>query len=331
MAASFPANVPSFPVLVDDQDDILAAHQNSPNDEITAIGTAVGPNGLGQSYAADLLSFLMGRRTTIQLAYSSASTIVAKAGTVLITDSGASQRLMRRNTVDTNVTGANLDTGGPALATSTRYYVYADGDSASTASAFVLSTNGTSPSGKTRYFLLGRFDTDGSGNIIENSVLSTAIYDQAKVGSIVQRKRVELTAFSTTTAQIPFDDTKPQKTEGELILELAMYAHATTSLMAMIVVFNGQLGTDDYVTTAVFWDAGTGTIVSDCIVAEYARGQHQPTTCFPYQIVAGSLNKLQFNVRVGGASGTLGINGFNSGRKLGGAIVSSIEIVEFKA
>lgn len=44
MPASYPTSIKSFTTLVDNVDDVLAAHQNEPNDEITAIETVLGVN-----------------------------------------------------------------------------------------------------------------------------------------------------------------------------------------------------------------------------------------------------------------------------------------------
>lgn len=56
MPASYPSALKTFTTLVDGVDDVLAAHQNDPNAEITAIETELGTNPRGT--AADVKSRL---------------------------------------------------------------------------------------------------------------------------------------------------------------------------------------------------------------------------------------------------------------------------------
>lgn len=166
-----PVSIPSFPVLVDDQDDVLAADQNTPNDEIEALATLAGMLGLSQSYSLDFLDAFMNSIPTVEASYSSASAISMSAGFVACKNAAGSQRVLRYNSGTTSIGAADLDSG-VAFANSTQYYIYASADAAATTLAFKISTNSSTPTGVTRYKKIAKFMTDASGNILQNTVLN---------------------------------------------------------------------------------------------------------------------------------------------------------------
>lgn len=87
------------------------------------------------------------------------------AGEIMITDASGNRRL-RRNTSDTTVTWANIDTGSEANAT---YYVYAVADASATTFTVMISTNATTPTGATFYRKIGSF-INVAGDISKKSI-----------------------------------------------------------------------------------------------------------------------------------------------------------------
>ncbi len=95
--------------------------------------------------------------------YLSASTLSVLVGEVAIPNSDDSVIKYRRLSTAASVGWADIDTG--AEASSTQYYVYAIGDTASTAPTFKISTSSSAPSGITYYLKIAQFYNDASGNI----------------------------------------------------------------------------------------------------------------------------------------------------------------------
>lgn len=116
-------------------------------------------------------SLLSNYQRGLTLTYSSASTIVALPGEVVVSNALGTIRLFLVATTSTNITFTNIDTG--ASAASTTYYIYA-GTSTATDSAptFYISLSASAPTGVTYYEQLGSFTTDSASsmtNIINNN------------------------------------------------------------------------------------------------------------------------------------------------------------------
>ncbi len=105
------------------------------------------------------------------LIYKNSTTLTVTTGEV--SNSGGSLRLFLKDTGNTDITTANLDTGA-SFSAGTQYYVYA-GTSSSTASSstYYISLSSSAPTGPTYYASIGSFITDGSGNIVSQKVYST--------------------------------------------------------------------------------------------------------------------------------------------------------------
>ena len=103
-------------------------------------------------------------RRGYNLSYSSASTIVAGAGEIVVSNALGTTRLFLKNTSTSNVTFSNIDTGAEASATT--YYVYCGTNSATASSCtFYVTTSSSAPTGITYYARLGSFYNDASSNI----------------------------------------------------------------------------------------------------------------------------------------------------------------------
>lgn len=111
----------------------------------------------------DPLDRLLKNYKTVYLDYATASTLTVKAGEVVCSNSDSSIRKMRSNAADLTVTWANIDTGTEL--DSTTYYVYLVADADSEEYTATISSDSTTPSGKTYYIKIGSFYNDASGNI----------------------------------------------------------------------------------------------------------------------------------------------------------------------
>jgi len=165
MAASFPNAKKTFSQVVNGVTKLVAALFNVAYNEIEAEQVFCGPTGGGaQSYSESLTNLLYNYRQGCAVEYKGAADLYVRSGEIMVTDASGNRRL-RRNTSDTTVTWANIDTG--AEANSTTYYVYAVADANATTSTFMISASATTPTGATFFKLIGTFYNDASGNIQE--------------------------------------------------------------------------------------------------------------------------------------------------------------------
>ncbi len=113
---------------------------------------------------------LIGYRQGARIEYLSASTITVTAGEVACPNSGETIVRWRRNTSSTTVSFSDIDTG--AENSSTTYYLYAVADTDAVTFTVTISTNASTPSGKTYYARLGSFFNDSDGDISQNDTLT---------------------------------------------------------------------------------------------------------------------------------------------------------------
>jgi len=92
------------------------------------------------------------------------ATLTVLPGTLALPNSDGSVVRWRRNTANTSVTWANIDTGSEAV--STQYYVWGVGDADATTFTIMISTSASAPTGATYYRKIGYFYNDASGNIV---------------------------------------------------------------------------------------------------------------------------------------------------------------------
>lgn len=117
--------------------------------------------------------------------FKNSTTLTVASGEVVVSNSGGSLRLFLQDAGNTDITSANLDSGG-SFSASTQYYVYsATSSTTATTSTYYISSSSSAPTGPTYYVQLGSFITDGSANIISNKVYST-IYGAINADAIGQ-------------------------------------------------------------------------------------------------------------------------------------------------
>lgn len=327
--SDFPASIPVFITLADEVDDILAEHQNTPNDEITALATLVGALGLSQSKSNNLMTWFEEQPATMFLTWVDADTVRASTGIIWVKNQPVgtlgTQRACRRNTSTTDITVSAL-IGGGAFANSTAYYVYADGDAVATDVTFVIGTDGSTPSGVTLYKLLGGFSTDGSGDIIETSVWS------ARANRLLQSKRYETGAMidCANATPAPIDDSAPANDEGDQIMTDVFKPTLSTSRIRITVEVNG---TFESTNQGLFWlliDSDTQARKTGSMTGIGTSLHSTGRMTFEYK--PGSSSLITAYVRAGQSSTGyhFTFNGLGAAAKMGGSFLSSITFEEFE-
>jgi hypothetical protein len=182
----------------------------------------------------------------------------------------------------------------------------------------------------------GQWRTRDSGTAIQipkpigsSGQVLTSNGTDAVWGSPVQMVSTETGAVATGATIIPLDDTIPQSNEGDQYMSLSITPKSATSKLLVEVVFNGSCSDAGgaAITVALFRDSG-----ANAIAASTTTNSALFMTAIPLRHVesSGSTTTTTFKVRVGtNASGTVTFNGQSGGRKLGGAMASSIVIREY--
>lgn len=144
-------------------------------------------------------------------------------------------------------------------------------------------------------------------------------------------------AFLSSTAHIPFDDTAPQATEGVEIATAQITPQlATSRLLIEAVVHGARTGeAGAHLTVALFRDNGQDAVATSTDEVLYQGGNF--TARAPVATVrllavvdAGSTAATTFMLRAGLDGGTLNINGGNGARALGGALRSGLVVREIR-
>lgn len=320
---TIPVSAPVFTTLQDDRDDILSEHQNTPNDEITALATMLGMFGVAQSKSTDIIDSLVDTiRPTCKIQYNDATTITISAGRVWCKKSDGSERVHRKNTSTVDLTGSDLDSGGPSFANSTTYYVHASADAVATTFVGVISTSAASPSGLTIFRMIGGFSTDGSGNIIQESIFSVAGM------RVVNVSYQETGDYLNCTATIPEDNTEPLISEGTEIMAKESYIpQKTTNLIRVDVVANGYCANIPVI-IALFKDTTAEAIAA---VSNTTYSSPANNIMFTHWMTAGQITSMRLSVRGGPSSaGNFYFNGMSASQKFNGVCASSITITEYE-
>ena len=149
---------------------------------------------------------------------------------------------------------------------------------------------------------------------------------------VVQEVHTSTGAVATGTTQIRFDDTIPQKTEGDEYMTLAITPTKAGNSLVVQAAFNGShnnAGTA--LAAALFLNAESD---ARDVKAVTVTGVDNPQSIAfpPYVMTAADTSVHTFKVRAGGnQAGTTTFNGTNAIRRYGGVLLSSITITEVKA
>ena len=105
-----------------------------------------------------------------------------------------------------------------------------------------------------------------------------------------------------------------------------LFRSSTTSKLVISVVVNGACSAGNSVAAALFQDSTANALaVVKCALATNTLIENLK---LEYSMTSGTTSATTFKVRAGGASGTFTFNGESSARILGGALASSITIME---
>jgi len=141
-------------------------------------------------------------------------------------------------------------------------------------------------------------------------------------GILVQTAYAETTTWTSGSAAMAGGtDTIPQQTDGTQILTVSITPKSSTNKLIVHVSGQFALGTAPFnIWTALFQDATANAFASkglSCPVAD-----NMVPMDFTAQITAGTTSSTTIKLRMGnltGNSATYAVNGYSSGRRLGGS------------
>lgn len=215
------------------------------------------------------------------------------------------------------------------------------GSTFATAQSAVTALQGTVGTASTNVTSL-----QGSVGTINTSVTTlqtnvTTLSAQAgAAGGVADYRYSQTSAALNLTGTIPWDDTAPQITEGTELLTVTITPKKAANLLVVAGTINWAEPTNhsDYLTVALFRDAGANAIASAVDASSNGNGRCTATPGYPqvctlpfrFTTVAGSTAATTLRLRVGLNGGNVYINQGADGRKLGGALYSTLSVTEIK-
>ncbi len=166
------------------------------------------------------------------------------------------------------------------------------------------------------------------GDIIERSDgAAWQPYSPTATGTVLQVINVQTGAVASGSTTIPFDDTIPEKTEGDEYMTLAVTPTSAMNKLKIEVFVWASPSVARFVTAALFQDTTTNALAA---MSQYqTTGTGVNVISFSHYMTAGTTSATTFKIRAGADSAaTVTFNGQSAGRKLGGVAASSITITE---
>ena len=133
--------------------------------------------------------------------------------------------------------------------------------------------------------------------------------------------------LSSTSANIPADDTKPQSSEGTKCLQLKHIPSNANNIIHIrghVLVSHATFGVE--VTAALFVDAGVDAVASGIAAVDMNNGF--ASIPINYKMKAGGTSEKTFYVNVGAASGSVAVDGTTVSWRHGGTWISTLELIE---
>ncbi len=305
MSTSFPAGLDGFPALIDNTDNIVAAHPNDRGDAIEAIQTKLGVDSSAITTSHDYKFTHLPAQ--VQNWDAGAFSI---RGLTLISDVANGTAPL---TITSASTVSNLNADLLDSQEGTHYVDIANHLIASQAQGDILYRGASAWS---------RLGTGTAGQLLQAGGAAANPSWTTRNG-VVQVVNTQSGTYIDCNTLMPYDDTIPQITEGDEVMTRAITpTSASNKLKIDIVVCGTSL---DRLIVGLFQDTTAGALAAIC-TNDSNEGE---TISFTHYMTAGTASPTTFRVRAGANEGDFDFNGKNDGTRLfGGVCASSITITE---
>lgn len=146
---------------------------------------------------------------------------------------------------------------------------------------------------------------------------------------VVQVVNYTTGAYATGNTITPYDDTIPQKTEGDEYMTLAITPTDASNILIIEVLMNVASGSR-HVIMHLHQDATANALAA---AIEMCWNTYHRQISIKHRMIAGTTSETTFKVRAGiisNGAAHMYVNGWSGARKLGGVLNSSITITEVK-
>lgn len=172
----------------------------------------------------------------------------------------------------------------------------------------------------------------GAGDLVAGRIIQM-IYNGTEmrlvvIGGVVQFQSTQTGAVATGTTLIPNDNSIPQSNEGDEYMTRAFTPKntANTLIISVVIHFSNSNG-NQHLKAALLQDS-----IANALACGYKLQQSSDTPSkivFFHVMTAGTTSEIILKVRAGGdKAGTNTFNGISTGRKYGGVMASSLNVIE---
>lgn len=161
----------------------------------------------------------------------------------------------------------------------------------------------------------------GLSDAVSNNVYSSANFASNAVANMTQFLSISNKSLIQVTANIPYDDTVPQSSEGTNLLTLTITPRNTSNWLEITASVTGDPDNDETAILALFQDiGGANAIAAEAYVdADSASNSGNQPMILRHVMRVNTNNATVFTLRGGVTGNNFWINGKDGGRKLGGA------------
>jgi hypothetical protein len=166
-----------------------------------------------------------------------------------------------------------------------------------------------------------------AGTVITSNGPGAGASFQPIIANPVQSVRVESVGHSTLSGTaIPYDDTIPQVTEGNLLFTSAFTPTSTDNLLEFHINVSVYVNSGAQVAISLHKDGAANAVA---VEPQSVAGGIIQTINVRFLLPATTTSEETWTVRIGtGAAHTMYVNGNNAGRRYGGLVKSYFEIRE---
>ena len=169
-----------------------------------------------------------------------------------------------------------------------------------------------------------------AAGVVRCTAYATASGRSVAIGGVVQTvEATPILSVVTCPTAIPYDDTIPQKTEGNEVITVQITPVSASNRLRIESEAICCITTDGYTTMALFQDSVASALAIDTC---YDRNHAPDKRTIVHEMAAGTTSLITFKIRVGPSVGTVYVNGHSSGvRIFGGVSAARLRVTEIKA